>query len=365
MTPSDPRAAAAKSPARFRFFSPILAGATLGERLLACLGAVAGIGATALLTSLLLGDAWDLPLIVAPMGATAVLLFAVPASPLAQPWPIVFGNTLSALVGVAAAHIIQPPLLAVSVAVGLAILLMSLTRSLHPPGGAVALLAALGGPSVIAYGWLFPLLPVALNCLVLLLCGLAFHRATGRAYPHRPVPAPAKLHQTEDRPPPLRSGFRAEDVDAALAALGETFDVDRDDLEALLRRVEQQALQRVHGPLKCRHIMSRDVIKATLGESAEQARTLLLMHNIRTLPVVDEERRLVGTLGLREIASGGAPSPATTAKADDLVASLVPVLTDGRTHAVIVVDDERRVLGLISQTDLLAALARPPLQPVA
>lgn len=361
--PSKP-AAPAKARKGFRLFVPILAGATLRERVLACSGALIGIGLTALLSSLIVEAAWDLPLIVAPMGATAVLLFAVPASPLAQPWPILFGNTLSALVGVTAAHLIHAPVAAVAVAVGLAILLMSLTRSLHPPGGASALLAALGGPTVATYGFLFPLVPVALNCALLLACGLLFHRISGHSYPHRPVPAPAKLHETQDRPPPLRSGFRSEDVDAALAAVGETFDVDRDDLEALLRRVEQQALQRVRGPLRCRHIMSRDVIKIALGESAEQARALLLAHNIRTLPVVGNDGRLIGTLGLRELAGTGAPSPAITARPDDLVAGLVPLLSDGRAHAAVVVDEERRVVGLITQTDLLAALARPPLEPV-
>ncbi|MEG8058719.1 HPP family protein [Sphingomonas sp. 22L2VL55-3] len=76
-----------------------------------------------------------LPLLVAPIGASAVLIFAVPASPLAQPWSVVGGNIISALVGVTAARFVPIPYLAAGVAVGGAILVMSLLRCLHPPAG--------------------------------------------------------------------------------------------------------------------------------------------------------------------------------------------------------------------------------------
>ncbi|MBN9021572.1 MAG: CBS domain-containing protein, partial [Rhizobiales bacterium] len=90
---------------------------------------------------------------------------------------------------------------------------------------------------------------------------------------------------------------------------------------------------------------------------------LLLRHNIRTLPVVDDDGRLAGIVGLRELATGSetlgaALAPARTASPDQAAMTLIPLLTDGRAHAVVVVDGERRVLGLVTQTDLLAALAR-------
>jgi len=93
------------------------------------------------------------------------------------------------------------------------------------------------------------------------------------------------------------------------------------------------------------------------------ARQQLLDHNIRTLPVVDAERRLVGAVGLRELTRAaetvkGVMSNAGTASPDTPAMSLLPVLTDGRSHAVVIVDGERRILGLITQTDLLAAAAR-------
>ncbi|PDT02867.1 hypothetical protein CO666_18515 [Rhizobium chutanense] len=350
-------------PSRFRLFSPILAGATLRERLIACLGALVAIGLTGVISGYLFGQGPHLPLIVAPMGASAVLLFAVPASPLAQPWSIIGGNTISALMGIIAAYFIRDPIIATGVGVSLAIGAMSFTRCLHPPGGAAALTAVLGGPVVAGWGFLFPFVPVALNSCILVGLGLLFHKLSRRNYPHV-VPKPAEnTHRTIDLPSAVRVGFREEDVDAALAALDETFDIDRADLGRLLQQVELQAAIRSNGKINCADIMSRDVI--AIGEAAEPdaARHLLLKHNIRTLPVKDPEGRLIGSVGLLELSTSsdtiaGAISKPAVARPSDPALSLLPVLTDGCTHAVIIVDDDYRILGLISQTDLLSAVAR-------
>ena len=81
-------------------FKPILAGATLPDRLIASLGAAIAIALTIVVCAGLPLSAVDLPIIVAPLGASAVLVFAVPSSPLAQPWAVVGGNTISTLIGV-------------------------------------------------------------------------------------------------------------------------------------------------------------------------------------------------------------------------------------------------------------------------
>ncbi|WFU12432.1 HPP family protein (plasmid) [Rhizobium sp. CB3090] len=350
-------------PSRFRLFSPILAGATLRERLMACLGALIGIGLTGVISGYLFGQGPHLPLIVAPMGASAVLLFAVPSSPLAQPWSIIGGNTISAMMGIIAAYFIHDPIIAIGVGVSLAIGAMSFTRCLHPPGGAAALTAVLGGPVVAGWGFLFPFIPVALNSCILVGLGLLFHKFSKRNYPHVVAKPAENTHQTRDLPSILRVGFREEDVDAALAALDETFDIDPADLSRLLRQVELQATMRSHGDIRCADIMSYDVIAISASAEPDHARHLLLKHNIRTLPVKDSEGRLIGTIGLRELSgsidsiAGAISEPAVAAAADPAL-SLLPVLTDGRTHAVIVVDADYHVLGLISQTDLLSAMAR-------
>jgi CBS domain-containing membrane protein len=154
-------------------------------------------------------------------------------------------------------------------------------------------------------------------------------------------------------------GFKSEDVDAALMAVDEAFDIDRADLERLLRQVEFQALLRSNQSLLCEDIMSRDVITIGPETATPNARKLLLDHNIRTLPVIDDEERLLGTVGLRELAEaqgnvGTFLTSAATAHPKSQALALLPALSDGRTHSVIIVSDDV-VVGIITQTDLLAA----------
>jgi CBS domain-containing membrane protein len=364
MSPSPNSLSRPDQTPRFQLFQPILAGATFRERVIACLGAMVCIGLTAVISGILVGRGPSLPLIVAPIGASAVLLFAIPASPLAQPWPIIGGNTISAVVGTIVGYLIKDPAIAIAVGVSLAIGAMSLTRSLHPPGGAAALTAVLGGQAVAGWGLLFPFIPVGMNSCIIVGLGVIFHRLSKRSYPHVAPKAAVNTHQTSDIPPQARVGFREEDVDRALAALDETFDIDRGDLSRLLQQVELQATIRTHTGMTCDDIMSRDVISIDQTATREQALALLLKHNIRTLPIRDEQGRLSGTIGLRELMLQGAESiealksGAATAAASEPAVALLPVLTDGRTHAVIVIDDDRRIRGLISQTDLLSAVAR-------
>lgn len=348
---------------RFRLFIPILAGANLRDRMIACFGALLGICLTGFITAAILGKSIALPIIVAPIGASAVLLFAVPASPLAQPWSIIGGNVISALVGITVVHFVDNQVLAIGLGVGLAIAAMSFGRCLHPPGGAAALTAIIGGPAVTDLGYQFALIPVGLNSAMLVILGIAFHRLTRRKYPHVPAAAPVNTHKTSDLPASLRVGFNSDDVSKALASIDETFDIDPSDLDRLLRQVELQALVRTQGKSQAKDIMSRDVISITEKDTLEKARVLLLDHNIRTLPVIDEAGKLKGTVGLRELQETGSDIrtimiDAITASPDDQVVGLVPQLTDGRAHAIIVTDSDNVVQGLISQTDLLSALAR-------
>jgi CBS domain-containing membrane protein len=220
----------------FPLFKPILAGAQWPERLIACLGAAIGIALTFIVCAELPLAASDLPIIVAPLGASAVLVFAVPASPLAQPWPVVGGNIISTLVGVAAFQLVPHPAAAAGVAVGGAILVMSLLRCLHPPGGAAALTAVIGSQGVHAAGFAFAFAPVGINSIALVSLAMFFHRMSGRSYPHQPAP-----------PAPLPVGFHAEDIDAALAEMHESFDISREDLDTLLSRAELHAAARRKG----------------------------------------------------------------------------------------------------------------------
>jgi CBS domain-containing membrane protein len=225
-----------------RLFEPLLAGAQLGERLVACVGALIGIAVTVLVCSVLPFASADLPVIVAPLGASAVLVFAVPASPLAQPWSVIGGNIISTLVGVTIYRLVPDTALAAGLAVGSAIAVMSLLRCLHPPGGAAALTAVIGPANIHAAGYGLVLFPIGINSLVLVLAGIAFHRATRRNYPHRPALAPTV------RPTPIGTGLHPDDIDKALADMSESFDIAREDLELLLSRAEHHAQMRRNTP---------------------------------------------------------------------------------------------------------------------
>jgi CBS domain-containing membrane protein len=345
---------------RWRLFNPILAGATGWDRALASLGAGVGIAAVGLLGLAVHGDDVASPWIAVPVAASAVLLFAVPSSPMAQPWPVVGGNALSALVGVCVAQALGGGALAGGLAVALAIVAMSVGRCLHPPGAAAALTATVGGPAVDSAGWLFPLDPVATSALVLVAVGWAFHKLSGHAYPHVKPTAVA----TADPLPSQRAGLRSDDVDAVLAKMGEAFDIGRDDLGLLLTQLEARVLTRERADLTCGEIMSRDVITVERDADPDVARRLLLDSGVRLLPVLDDEGRPVGGVGLRELARPGhtvadVMSPALTTGPSDPATELVGPLTDGRRHAAMVIDDDGRLIGLVAQADLLAALARP------
>ncbi|UES59887.1 hypothetical protein GFK91_29470 (plasmid) [Roseibium aggregatum] len=113
-----------------------------GELLKATLGGFLGISTCSLMVGLVSNLGLQSLFLVAPLGATAVLVFAVPNSPLAQPWPAVMGNTLAAICGVIAVTLASPQVAPV-LAVTLAFAAMLIGRALHPPGGAVALLLGL------------------------------------------------------------------------------------------------------------------------------------------------------------------------------------------------------------------------------
>lgn len=146
------------------------------------LGAFTGIGLIALLAQW-----WSKPaalMLIGSYGASAVLVYGAPRSPFAQPRNLLGGHVLSALTGVAFFQLFpdsQP--LAAALAVATAIALMQVTRTLHPPGGATALIAVLGPQAVHDAGWLFPL-PVALGAAILLAVALAINNLPGqRRYP--------------------------------------------------------------------------------------------------------------------------------------------------------------------------------------
>ncbi len=357
-------------------FAPAPVSVSRREIGLSCLGALLGLFCAAWLSRHMLAGLN--PWFVAPMGASAVLLFAVPSSPLAQPWSIIGGNVVSAFIGVTCALQVPDPVLACALAGGLAIGAMFMLRCLHPPSGAVALTAVLGGPAVRALGYAFVLWPVAIDSLLLLMAALLFNVSARRRYPHRAPPAPP-AHGTRDAPPSARLGLTVADLHEALTARGELLDVSEDDLQALFIEAEHMAWRRRFGSLRCGEIMSHDVVSVTPSTPAQEAWQLMIRHAVKALPVVDATGKLLGIVTLHdffvghEVASGAAghvswvvgdimtPDPLTASPRQELV-DLMSAFSDGGRHHLPVVDDRGRLLGMLTQSDMVAALFRAGLE---
>jgi CBS-domain-containing membrane protein len=123
--------------------------------------------------------------LVGSFGASAVLLYAIPASPFAQPRNLILGHIISALAGVSCAILLKDYIaVAAAAAVSISIMLMHLSRSLHPPGGATALIAVVGGDSIHELGYAYVVTPIGIGALILLFIALVVNNIS----PHRRYP---------------------------------------------------------------------------------------------------------------------------------------------------------------------------------
>ncbi|MFM4650336.1 HPP family protein [Aeromonas bivalvium] len=363
---------------QIRDFFPVSTNTSFKESCYGAFGALIGLVATELLCQWWLGVSphW----LIAPMGASAVLLFAAPASPLAQPWSILVGNGVSALMGVLAASWIPDPALAAGGAVMLAIAAMFLTRSLHPPGGAVALTAVIGGEGVTSLGMGYVLIPVLVNSILLLAMALFYNRLLGRRYPNTGRAAPHP-HQTRDPQPSERLATQASDIDFALNKHGELLDISRADLRDLLQEAQQHALRGRVGTVLVQDVMSRDLVVAGPEDPALTAWRRLSRHQIKALPVVDGAGELAGIITLHDLLvdaalaeprAAGALASLTvadlmtrevqTARRYQPLYDLVAAFSDGGLHHMPVVEGTQLV-GIITQSDMVAALFNLALRP--
>lgn len=363
---------------------PVAMAIDMRERLRVVCGAFVGLGLAAWLSHVVTPWASPWPWLVAPIGASTVLVFAVPASPLAQPWAVVVGNTASALVGIACARFVPVPEGAAALAVAGAIALMLATRSLHPPGGAVALLMVLSGVS----DWRMALAPVALNSLLLVAAGVAYNTATGRRYPHDAGQAAATAAPTT-----IEETFVEADLDAVLARYNQVLDVPRDDLRELVQGAQEQAHRRRMQTLRCRDLMTPEPHTVEFGTSLQAAWARMRQHRIKALPVVDRYGHLVGivtqadflrhaglddppglsgidgrlkrflqaTVGPRsdkpEVVGQIMSRQVRVVSADRPLADLVPLFSVGGHHHIPVIGPNNKLLGMLTPADLVAALA--------
>jgi len=372
----------------FKAFLPVKNTTSPVERLRACGGALIGLLLTALCAHYLLGDhaIW----LVAPIGASSVLVFALPASPMAQPWAVFGGNVVSGLAGAACVKFLGTDPYVGAAAAAAAIASMFALRCLHPPGGAVALTTVIGGSAIHQMGFGFALGPVAINCALLLVAGIIYNNLTGKRYPHAQILTHPNPHATKDDVPTVRMGFRPEDLDAVLKQHNEVLDISRDDLEEIFLKTEMRAYQRRFGAINCGEIMSKDVVTAEFATPLAQAWKDIRGHHIAALPVLNRARRVIGIVTQSDFLQHGGlddgyktmrerlahflrPSGTThsekpevvgqimvkhprIARTDTPITELVPLMADAGYHHIPVVDQDNRFAGIVTQSDVVAAL---------
>jgi len=356
------------------------------EIIISSLGAVIGIGLVAWISYHLVGGT-ALPFVVASMGAAAVLLYAAPHSPLTRPWSFVGGHLISAAVGVTCATWVPDLFLASGLAVGLAIFAMHQCNCLHPPGGAAALVAVIGGEKIHSLGYLYILVPVGLNVLILgsavwLTRVLLARRQQTKSF--IPYPEEPDAYDLPDSSP-----FSNDDLNNALQEINTYIDVSIDDLNDIYARATSFAHKRNLGNMLCREIMTPDVVTVEFGDSLKHAWALMQQHNIKSLPVISRVRRVNGIITISDFKQEAARfpgktvedrlkkliqptsgissdkveavgqlmvSPVITLREDAHVSEAVSIFSSRGISHIPILNDERRLTGMLSRTDVAYSL---------
>ena len=355
------------------------------ERMRSSLGALAGIGLCGLLLHALPGYShW----LLAPLGGSAVILFIQPQSPLAQPWPVIGSYMAATVAGIVCVQLIPSPEIAAALAVAFSIWLMARLNCIHPPGGAAALMIVLDGTGTGADMAQTAQL-MGLNVMALLTTTwLINNKLLGRSYPYRESPQGEGKRNTNDRTPIQRIGLRHADLASAVKSLNTFVDIQESELLEIYGLAVDHAFGR-HVGLTCGDIMSRDVVTVHFDTDLEVAWNQLRFHKIKSLPVVDQFKRLIGIVTvadfLRQMDDTSAAGLAVrlqgflrrtpgnysvkaevvgqimtegvfSAQPQTPLAELVRQVAERGLPHIPVVDSSKKVVGIVTQSDMLAAL---------
>jgi len=216
-----------------RFMAFEMDSVSSAEKLVASLGGIIGITLISAISYQFTG-AEGSALIVPSMGAAAVLVFAVPHGRLSQPWPLLGGNLVSAVIGVSCYKLVPDPFIAAGLAVGLAIGGMHLLSCVHPPGGATALAAVVGGSSIHELGFNYVLTPVLINVLIIFFIAVIFNNF----FPWRRYPVAAMMRFTEQQTQEDKGHanvINKEAIEQALEDMDLVMDVTTEDLQRVMQ----------------------------------------------------------------------------------------------------------------------------------
>ncbi|MGZ8172389.1 MULTISPECIES: HPP family protein [Methylobacter] len=365
---------------------------SLKGKLLSVISSFSSILIMALVTQQLsIGTAY--PIIVASMGASAVILFIIPNSPLAQPWSFFGGQLISAIIGVACAQWFTDIALASACAVGGSIFAMLLLRCLHPPGAATAMAPILSGDPISSLGYGFVLMPVGINVLIMLVMAIFINRWLLRHdYPT------VSGNKNIVVKPAQQTGISDQDLKLALENMDMFMDVSAGDLRKLLTDAEARSFKRFKGNITCADIMVRDVPAVEYGTEVEEAWKIMHQQKLKAMPVIDRARRVIGIITwndffkfinlsayesfqdrfrafIRRTPDVSTDKPesvghmmttsVTVLPESAHIADLISLMSTQGYRQIPIVNSENRLVGMVYQANLIAALYDEQLSSVA
>ncbi len=374
-----------------KLFGPGKSNISLQEKIISAMAGLIGIGLIMAVSQFYL-DPQSLPWVVASMGASAVLLFAVPKGPLSQPWSFVAGHLFSAFIGITVAKLISDPVIASSLAVSLAIFVMYFTRSLHPPGGATALTAVVGGSAITELGYWYMLTPISINLIIMLAWAMVINNLIpNRCYPNgiRDVNKPHGILTQGDGPDIKRPNtIQRSDLHEALTEMDVFVDVSEDELNKIFNLSLMHTHKKKMGEILCRDIMTLNVISVDYDTDVEQVWKLLIEHRIHAFPVIDKAGYVLGVVSMDdflnqikvnfdysimsqlfdfisktnashtnkpEYAGHLMSKPAITISEEQHILDLFEIFYSHNIHHLPVVDSANKLCGIVTPRDLLQA----------
>lgn len=361
---------------------PQQATVTHHERLLSGLGGMLAIFLTTLIAQHYIGGV-TLPFMLASMGASSVLLFGAPHSPLSQPWAFAGGHLVSAFVGITCATNIPNVYLAAGLSVGLSISAMYYLRCLHPPGGATALLTVIGDQKIHALGYHFMFMPVLVNVVVLLGVALIINNLIpGRRFPaNLTLHGKADAHHGDNAPSPVKLSFDQEDLRAALREMDGYIDVSGEDLTRIYGLATLHAHQRGFGGMRLGDIMTREVVTATADTDIRSLWALMNKHGIRGVPITDQDGKVAGMVTIvdflnavdwricgsivqrmKHLISRKSPptvkrimsTPVISARVDMPLTDAFLIFSEHGINHLPVTETDGRLIGIVTRLDLLS-----------
>lgn len=390
-----------------KLFGPHSSTISIHEKLISAIAGLIGIGLIMFVSQFFL-DAEGLPWVVASMGASAVLLFAVPQGPLSQPWSFVAGHLFSAFIGISIAKLVADPVSASALAVSLAIFVMYLTNSLHPPGGATALTAVVGGSAVIDLGYWYMLTPVSINLFIMLSWAIIVNNLLpNRHYPnginkltnlfkfnanrsHDTSVQKGKLYDEDQFNSP--NLIHRADLHQALTEMDVFVDVSEDDLNKIFHLSLMHTHKKKMGNILCRDIMTSSVVTVNYDTEIETVWQLMIEMRVHAFPVVDKAGFVLGIISLTdflneiniksdtsikslltefitrttgnttnkaECAGHLMSKPAITIDENKHILELFEIFYTHNIHHLPVIDQKNKLSGIITPKDLLIAFQNP------